>query len=75
VTEKEMGMLEDHPSAIKCPKCGKRAYRYIGKPSVIIPEHFKSTSETSGDNATSLDHLKRRFAHSYPSNRDSKIYY
>lgn len=75
VFEREMGMMEDHPSTVKCPKCKGSAYRYMGMVSVVIPEHFKAMSETSGDNPTSLDHLKRRFSHSHPSGRTGKIYY
>lgn len=74
ITEKEMGMMEEHPKTIKCSACGKTAYRFFGV-SVHIPEHFKAMSETSGDNSTSLDNLKRRFAHSHPSGREGKIYY
>jgi len=74
ITEKEMGINDNHPKTVKCKECGEKAFRFFGS-YVHIPNHFKAVGGFNDDSPTSLDHLKRRFTHSHPSGRDSKIYY
>lgn len=63
------------PSSVKCPSCGSDAKRVWGA-AVIIPEHFKATSDLyGGDHGSNFDYLKNRMNHGTRPSGRGKVYY
>ena len=74
--EIEKSITDTIPSTVPCTKCENGVAARDWKASIIVPDHFKATSETcGGDSYANLDNLKRTFSKGKrPSGRD-KIYW
>ena len=75
ITENLQSIKEEIIQEVPCETCGKTAKKVFEIGGMIIPEHFKTSSDENQDHGANTDYLSRRLKHSYPSGRKSKIYY
>lgn len=75
VTENLQSIHEEIVREVPCEKCGATAKKTFEIGAMIVPDHFKAMSDENGDHGANTAYLSRRLKHSYPSGRESKIYY
>lgn len=75
ITENLQSIKDEIIQEVPCEECGVTAKKVFEIGGMIIPEHFKASSEENQDHGANTAYLSRRLKHSYPSGRQSKIYY